>query len=463
MPTLAFMECGLLGRTRMLNGRGKNALLRCSLLSSVCAVVALLANAPQTHAQTSTASFGKTTVGASPDVASTGYKFGSIFALTQSGTAVSFHFYVRGGITSQRFTPVLYAVDAGGNPSTLVAQGAEVQVNANQAAGWITSIFPQVALSSGSYLLGLVSGPDSSGATLYFDAAAGGSYWNANTYGSVPGTWGQVNRSNEAYTFYLTYRATGATPAPPSNTTPPSVSGNTTVSQQLSASTGTWSNNPTSYAYQWQRCNNVGAACAAIAVATSSTYTLQSADAGSTLRVTVTASNDAGSSAASSAPTGVVSAAPSAPSNATPPAITGTPQEGQTLAANPGTWNGNPSPTLAAQWQSCQNATCTNISGATNFGYVIASSDVGRTLKVVVTGTNSSGSVQATSQPTATVIPAPSSSGVFGAPAPGASTSSPGDGYKFGSVYRLDRTAPVSVVMVYARGGALDPACTRVI
>ena len=44
--------------------------------------------------------------------------------------------------------------------------------------------------------------------------------------------------------------------------------------QTLSASTGTWTESPTSYAYQWQDCNSSGESCATISGATTSSYTL---------------------------------------------------------------------------------------------------------------------------------------------------------------------------------------------
>ena len=65
---------------------------------------------------------------------------------------------------------------------------------------------------------------------------------------------------------------------------------------------------PLSFAYQWQRCDTGGGTCTAIGTATGSAYTLQSADVGDTIRVVVTASNAAGSSSATSAPTAVVGA-----------------------------------------------------------------------------------------------------------------------------------------------------------
>jgi hypothetical protein len=69
------------------------------------------------------------------------------------------------------------------------------------------------------------------------------------------------------------------------------------------------------YTYQWQRCNSVGSICSAISGATSSSYVPATADVGSTLRASVTASNSAGTASASSNPTAVVAAAPSASSS----------------------------------------------------------------------------------------------------------------------------------------------------
>jgi hypothetical protein len=98
--------------------------------------------------------------------------------------------------------------------------------------------------------------------------------------------------------------------SPPTNTGLPAISGTLQVGQTLSSSTGTWSGTPTAYAYQWRRCDSTGAGCSSIAGASSSSYTTQTADLGSTLVVVVTASNSAGSASAASAPSGVVSGSP---------------------------------------------------------------------------------------------------------------------------------------------------------
>ena len=60
----------------------------------------------------------------------------------------------------------------------------------------------------------------------------------------------------------------------PVNTSPPQITGTPQVGHVLSCSQGTWTNNPTSFAYKWNRDGT------AITGATSSSYTVVSADAG---------------------------------------------------------------------------------------------------------------------------------------------------------------------------------------
>jgi hypothetical protein len=94
-----------------------------------------------------------------------------------------------------------------------------------------------------------------------------------------------------------------------------------------------------------------------------------------------------------------------APTNSAAPTISGTPQVGQTLTASPGTWTSQTTPTFTYQWQRCDTAgnNCAAIAGATAQTYTVQSADVDKTLRVVVTATNSSGSGSATSAQTAIV------------------------------------------------------------
>ena len=65
--------------------------------------------------------------------------------------------------------------------------------------------------------------------------------------------------------------------------------------EALSADPGSWNGTGTlSYGYQWQRCDADGNNCQNIAGATGSHYTPSAADVGGTVRVVVTATNDAG-------------------------------------------------------------------------------------------------------------------------------------------------------------------------
>lgn len=86
----------------------------------------------------------------------------------------------------------------------------------------------------------------------------------------------------------------------------PTISGTAAQGQTLSSTNGTWSNAPTAYAVQWERCDGAGANCTDIPGATSPTYTVSSSDAGATLRARVTATNRFGSASAESAQTATV-------------------------------------------------------------------------------------------------------------------------------------------------------------
>ncbi len=210
--------------------------------------------------------------------------------------------------------------------------------------------------------------------------------------------------------------------APVVSTPPPGISGTAQQGNTLVASHGQWSNNPTSYSYVWQDCNSTGNNCAAISGATSSTYTLQASDVGSTIAAVVTASNAGGQNSASSGTLGPV--LPLAPVDSTAPGITGAAQQGNTLTASHGQWSNNPTGYSYA-WQDC-NATqssCAAIVGVTSSTYKLTAADVGSYVSVTVTATNSGGSTPLTSATVGPVLPpAPANTkapGITGTPQQG--------------------------------------------
>src|SRR5688572_20590363 len=107
-----------------------------------------------------------------------------------------------------------------------------------------------------------------------------------------------------------------AAAAVPANTTAPTITGAATAreGQTLTATNGTWTNSPTSFRYQWQRCSAAGADCTGIASATNQSFTPGNADVDKRLRVIVTAVNADGQTSATSGTTDVVSG-DNAPSN----------------------------------------------------------------------------------------------------------------------------------------------------
>ena len=83
----------------------------------------------------------------------------------------------------------------------------------------------------------------------------------------------------------------------PVNLAPPHLYGLPYTGETLYAYGGNWDNSPTSYAYQWLRCEHEGVGCSPIGGATNNEYTVTSADLGSVLEVSQTAGNSAGTSA----------------------------------------------------------------------------------------------------------------------------------------------------------------------
>jgi P2-related tail formation protein len=247
-------------------------------------------------------------------------------------------------------------------------------------------------------------------------------------------------------------------PPAPVNSTLPSVSGTTEEGQVLTASNGSWSNSPTSYSYQWARCNTSGESCANISGATSSSYTLAAGDVGHKLRVEVTATNAGGSGSATSEPTAVV--VPPAPVSSVLPVISSSsPQQGVAESTTNGTWSNSPT-SYSYQWEDCNSAgeACTNVSGATSSSYTPVEGDVGHKLRVKVTAANAGGSGSATSEPTAVVVPPAPVNSVL----PVISSSSPRQGVAESTTNGTWSNSPTSYSYQWEDCNSAGEACTNV-
>jgi hypothetical protein len=181
--------------------------------------------------------------------------------------------------------------------------------------------------------------------------------------------------------------------APPTVISAPSIAGTAQQGSLVTEHHGTWTGSPTSFSYQWERCAASG--CTAIPGATSQTYTPAAADVGATILVAETAINAGGPSApANSAlagpimtPAGVVPV----PVSSSPPTVSGFPQQGQTLHEAHGNWSNNPG-SYGYLWESCSFFGCAAIPGATGQTYTLTAGDVGQSIFVVETASNSGGS-----------------------------------------------------------------------
>ncbi len=222
------------------------------------------------------------------------------------------------------------------------------------------------------------------------------------------------------------------------------VTGSAVVGGQLTAHNGTWlydnglsCQSECEMTYQWQRCDAGGSACAEITGATGRFYTVQSADAGSRLRVMETMSiHDCGAHntetgtiecrwdrrnapsgmtevvpggvpttpATPTTPTGPKPQAPLAPTATAAPTVTGVPMVEQTLVGTMGTWSGSGPLTVGLEWLRCDvdGENCQGL-GITANTYTVGAVDIGKTIRVMITAANLAGARGALSDPTAVV------------------------------------------------------------
>jgi hypothetical protein len=303
-----------------------------------------------------------------------------------------------------------------------------------------------VKLAAGNYWIGVITGATSYVLGTRYDSVSGSRDYNENTYTSGPtNPFGAVSTDAKQLSLYATYTPAASTPVPV-NTSPPTIKGTAQQGQTLTEQHGTWTNEPTSFVYQWLQCDSSGNNCKEIAGATAQTYVPTSSDVGHTISVRETASNagGAGEPATSTATTSVTSAP--VPVNTSPPTIKGTAQQGQTLTEQHGTWTNEPT-SFAYQWLQCDNMgiSCLPISKATAQTYVPTAEDVGGTIEVQETASNTAGASEpATSAPTTVV-----QSATFGKTSVGASSDQFVANRKRAYRYGLPAAGTVSKLSIY--------------
>jgi sugar lactone lactonase YvrE len=201
------------------------------------------------------------------------------------------------------------------------------------------------------------------------------------------------------------------------NTAAPTIEGDahhtglTSTGPQLKASPGSWKNAPETIEYSWEDCSSATAAAdcspAGGAGHLAREYTIKQSDAGSYLRVTVTATRaDKHASAHFTEPYRTQAAAPESLAQ---PTILGLALAGSELKAFTGTWRTGGFPTTYKfAWQRCSSGgtECVTIADASGPGYRPSSTLVGAKIRVVVTATNGESETSEASKPTGVIEPA---------------------------------------------------------
>ena len=194
----------------------------------------------------------------------------------------------------------------------------------------------------------------------------------------------------------------------------PTISGTARVGETLTADTSGISDNDgidnATFAYQWLADDSD------IASATGSSYTLVDDDAGKTIKVRVSFTDDEGNAEAlTSAATATVAERPNSPATGAP-TISGTARVGETLTADTSgisDSDGIDNATFAYQWL----ADDTEISGATDSSYTLTDGDVGKTIRLRVSFTDDAENPE-TLTSTATTAVVDAVADVADAPAP---------------------------------------------
>jgi serine protease AprX len=206
-------------------------------------------------------------------------------------------------------------------------------------------------------------------------------------------------------------------PTAPGTSEEPTVAGDAEPGHWLTATPGTWSGSGTpGHSFQWERCGRAltpsevsghHEGCVAIPGASEEAYRVTADDLGLSLRVVVTGVDGGDTRVAASGLTQLVTAEP--PVALFAPSIVGTAEEGQTLNAANGIWDGTEPLEVAHQWKRCdpQGENCADIVGAAGPSYTVGPGDVGGTIRLAVSASGLGGKLLVLSEATDAVVAIP--------------------------------------------------------
>jgi predicted glycoside hydrolase/deacetylase ChbG (UPF0249 family) len=209
--------------------------------------------------------------------------------------------------------------------------------------------------------------------------------------------------TNELVNSAATAAIADVNDAPAGNVT---ISGTAAQNQTLTASnTLADADGLGTVSYQWQQSADSGATWSAITGATSATYTLTQAQVGRQVRALASYTDAAGTvERMSSTATAAIANVNDAPSGSGF-WITGNLWQGQTMRIThlETLADADGLGSLSYQWQNYAGS-WTNIAGATSSSYTLASTDVGRNIRLVVTYTDGAGTVETVAGPATPLI-----------------------------------------------------------
>jgi hypothetical protein len=183
-----------------------------------------------------------------------------------------------------------------------------------------------------------------------------------------------------------------ATAAPPTNTTPPSVTGGAQAGSTVSCDPGQWSGDELDFSYQWLDNGQTTGP-------TTQTWALTPALIGHQIACTVAATS-LGSHIVATATSAPVTVTAPAITNTSPPVISGSALPGQTLTCSQGSWSPQPL-VYTYQWREDGSP----IDGATAAQYSVPAADAGHALSCVVSVALAGGGLGSATSASVTVGP----------------------------------------------------------